>query len=205
MLLISQIVLALASLFAALLLYRQPNKLTAQSKTLAHLVTICVLLIFISSFVPIFVTEDGEDSRTFLLILTNLQLYLALPLMSSLVFCHCLNKHFSKGTWGRGSLVLLASFELCRRAEVGDYYSAGIAISCSLLIAGGFMYQRSRLVLPLVQLVTIASYSMALIIFSTELSPFKVSNDNYYNILLGLAICLICYCFGKNLSTTPRV
>lgn len=201
MLLTSQIVLAVASLFAALLLYRQPKQLTDQSKKVAHIVTICTLLIFISSVVPIFVTETGTDSRTFLLMLVNLQLYLALPLMSSVIFFSCLNRHFSKAAWGRWSLVLLASFELCRRAQFGEYYSVAIAIGCSLLIAAGFIYQRSRFVPLWIQLLAISSYVIALVVFSTALSLFQFSNDSYYNMMLGCSVCLICYCFGKNLST----
>jgi hypothetical protein len=206
MLFLSYIVLAIASLFAALLPYRQPKSLTEQSSVIASLLVLCCLFIFLSTVLPLFIGQTSNDN-TLVLMLENLHRYLALPLLTSVVLAISLDKHFKKGTWGRWSLVLLASFELCRRAEVGDMYSFSLALICGLLITFSVIYCKRDVISDnlVIKLAAVICYLSALWLFSNDALIVTFENtlvsSIYYNLTLAVSLVLICFIAGKRLTT----
>ena len=204
MLIFSQIMLAAASIFAALLLYRQPQPLTVHSKTVASIIATCCMFILLSALLPLVITGNSEEKLVLLRIFSNLQYYLALPLMSSVILLTCLGKNYSKGAWGRWSLVLLASFELCRRALVGEQYSMAIAIAIILSVAIGLLYHRSTLSAIALPIAAIVSFTTSILLFSPELSIIDLSDQARYNFSLAVSLCLVCLCFGQKLKTLTK-
>jgi len=203
MLSFSYFMLALASIIAALLPYRQSAPLAEKSKRVASIVSACCLLIFLSAIVPLIVNGNSEDSQILRQIFDNLQLYLALPLISTIIMSYGIGKDYSKAAWGRWSLVLLAMFELCRRADIGDYYSISIAVLSSVCIAIGLIYKVS--IVNKVPVIALLSFALATIMLSPNLS-LNIATDSLreaclYNFSLSAALCLVCLCFGKRLST----
>lgn len=203
MLFFSYLVLAIASIIAALLLYRQSAPLTKKSKVAASIVSICCLFITVSAITPLMVNGPSDDSEMLRLMFSNLHLYLALPLISTIILFKGIGKDYSKAAWGRWSLVLLALFELCRRAEVGEYYSVSIAVIGSFCIAIGLIYKQEKLtVMPVIALL---SFAGATLIFSPYMqinSSFDHLRDlSVYNFVLAMSLCLVNFCFGKRLNT----
>ena len=206
MLFFSYLVLAIASIIAALLLYRQNASLTEKSKVAASIVSICCLFITVSAITPLMVNGPSDDSEMLRLMFTNLHLYLALPLISTIILFKGIGKDYSKAAWGRWSLVLLALFELCRRAEVGEYYSVSIAVIGSFCIAAGLTYKQKKLtVTPVIALL---SFAGATLIFSPHIRIYNSFDHlrelSTYNILLALSLCIVNFCFSKRLETLPK-
>lgn len=206
MLIFSAIVLAIASLFAALLPYRQPKSLTEQSSVIASLLVLCCLFIFLSTVLPLFIGQTSDDN-TLVLMLENLHRYLALPLLTSVILATSLDKHFKKGTWGRWSLVLLASFELCRRAEVGDIYSLSLTLISGSLITFSLIYCKRDVISSdiLMKLAAIVCYLSALWLFSNDalIATFEntPTSSISYNLTLAASLVLIFFITGKRLTT----
>lgn len=206
MLISSYIILAIASLFAALLPYRQSKSLTEQSSVVASLLALCSLFIFFSSVLPLFIGQSSADN-TFVLMLENLHRYLALPLLSSVILALSLGKHFKKGTWGRWSLVLLASFELCRRAEIGDIYSSSLAVVNGLIIAFSILYNKHNANSNslFIKLAAVLCYLSALWLFSNDafiiMLESSITNATLYNLTLAPSLILISFIAGKRLTT----
>jgi len=206
MLFFSYLVLALASIMAALLVYRQSAPLTEKSKVAASIVAICSLLITLSAITPLVVNGRSDDSEMLRLMFSNLQLYLALPLICTIILFRGIGKDYSKAAWGRWSLVLLALFELCRRAEVGDYYSVSIAVLGSFCIAAGLIYKQTKLTaLPVIASISFAGSAL---MFSPHIqinsSLDHLRELSTYNIVLALSLCLVSFCFSKRLDTHSK-
>ncbi|MCJ8297349.1 MAG: hypothetical protein MJK13_00225 [Pseudomonadales bacterium] len=202
MLTLTSLVLVICSLFSALLLYRQPSRLSDQSKNIAGIISVCCTFIAAAALLPLFFDPNSEDSEVFLLMLENLLQYLALPLLCSAYLSISLAKSFSRGTWGRWSLVLLAIFELCRRAEVGDYYSATIAIGTSLLFAVSLFYRITDYSLSslLTRFIATISYAASALLFAKNYSLLETPDVSYFNLCLGLALILFSLVLSKKLA-----
>ncbi len=202
MAILSSLVLVFASLFSALLAYRQPAKLTADSKTIASIITLCAIFISLSALIPIFFQTSGEQQDIFRLMLQNLQQYLAIPLLCSVFLSISFNKTFTKATWGRWSLVLLATFELCRRAEVGEAYSTSLVIISSALILFSLFFNKPNKTAAdyLTAGVAATSYSAAMLLFSSS-SMLDLSNLIAFNLCLSIALIALGLHFGKRLIT----
>ena len=202
MLTLTSLVLVICSLLSSLLLYRQPARLSDQSKNIAGIISLCSAFIAAAALLPLFFDATSADSTVFLLMLENLLQYLALPLLCSAYLSISLGKHFSRTTWGRWSLVLLAIFELCRRAEVGDYYSATIAIATSLLFTVSLFYQLTDFSLSslLCRLVAALSYAAAALLFAANYSLLEHANASYFNLSLSLSLILLSHVLAKKLT-----
>lgn len=204
---ISQIVLGVGSLFAALLLYRQSQPLTAQSKVIASLLAICCFFISASALLSLLIVDNSEATDTFTLMLRNLHFFLAIPLFSSILLASCVNKQFSKATWGRWSLVLIAIFELCRRAEIGQLYSDLVIYSSCLavtysLLSATFLGDKQKLSADLLyKSIAIISYTSSLLLFSDKSIVGKTSDATLYNITLTLGLVFIYLLSAKKLTT----
>lgn len=61
-----------------------------------------------------------EQQSTLSLMLEQLCLYAALPLLVAVEAANFFNKHWSRQIWGRVLLAIAATFELCRRNNVLD-------------------------------------------------------------------------------------
>jgi hypothetical protein len=190
---ISSIVLITCCFFAAILPYRQPQKLPDQARPLASLSALSCLFIALSAVISLFVSNSGNVSQAVVIIFDNLASYLALPLLSSLIVSACSKRYLTKATWGRVSLVMLATFEVCRRAEIGDIYSNMIAISSSLVIAACLLiWQKGNAKLLFANIVTLISYSLATVVLSKMLAT-QYQNIVLYQCFLGLALVGITY------------
>jgi hypothetical protein len=203
---LSYVVLSLASLFAAILLYRQPYKLTQQSKINASLIGLSCMFICSSAVLPLFINPEGEQSSTLLLMLENLHQFLALPLLCSVLLSIKLDRAFTKGTWGRWCLALIASFELCRRAEIGDYYSHGTAIICLAIVAFGLLYKPVDTTAKtyLIRILALICFGSANLMFNNNALIDLYSNTVGYNLSLSIALILICLVVNRWLETEPR-
>ena len=201
MLTLSQLLLALACLLGVLLLYRQPHKLNEASKIYTRLIFVCCMFLFASTLVKLLVTGT-EQTLVLLTIVDNLQSYLAIPLLCSLFVCIRLKKHFSLAAWGRWSLVLIASFEICRRAEIAQSYNDALILSACLFIAGSVLYKSdTNLAINFaIKLLAVGSFISAMLIFSTNNLLTLYANSALFNITLGIAVGSLCYIFGKQLG-----
>ncbi len=196
----SSFILIVCSLFAALLPYRQPQKLPDQARPLASLSALSCLFITLSAAVSLFMPSHLGDTQAVVLIFDNLANYLALPLLSCLVVSACLKRYITKATWGRVSLVLLAIFEVCRRAEIGDIYSSFIAIMTSAAIGYCLLiWLKGSSKMLLVNIATLLCYALAAVVFSkTTGSEFQ--NPALYNGFLGFSLIGIAYNLANTIS-----
>ena len=134
---ITSVALLLGCVFYAAQLFRQPETLTDNNKTLVLLLLICVVFILSAAAGQLLINEQNPDSQTLQRLLSNMKDYLAIPLIASLLLATSFNKFWSRAAWGRWVLVLIALFELGRRAEVGEQYAVILAgfTSAALLLA----------------------------------------------------------------------
>ncbi len=134
---IANIALILSCVFYAAQLFRQPKTLTDNNKTVVLLLLLCVVFIITAAAGQLFINEQRPDSQTLQRLFSNIKDYLAIPLMASLLLATSLNKFWSRAGWGRWALVLIALFELGRRAEIGEQYAMILAgfSSAALLLA----------------------------------------------------------------------
>lgn len=185
---LSSILLIICSLFAAVLPYRQPQKLSDNAKPLASLSALCALFIALSAIISLVFSGDSDDTQAVILIFDNLATYLAIPLLSFLIISAYCKRYFSKGTWGRVSLALLALFEICRRAEVGEIYSVVVASLSFISIAICLLlWLKQNRQLWLINLGTITCFGLANIVFS-QTAETQYQNINAFNLLLAIAL-----------------
>ncbi len=193
MVIFSSVLLIACSLFAAILPYRQPQKLSDQARPLASLSALSCLFVALSAIISLFVSSNLNEDQAVAIIFNNLANYLALPLLCAIVLSTFFKRFFTKATWGRISLVMLATFELCRRAEIGDIYSYSLAIGTSIAIAVClFVWQKGSSKLLLINLATAISYSLAAVIFSKAVAT-QYQSIVLYQCFLGLALIGINY------------
>lgn len=134
---IANVALILGCVFYAAQLFRQPETLTDNNKTLVLLMLISVVFILSSAAGQLLINAQNPDSQTLQRLLSNMKDYLAIPLIASLLLATSFNKFWSRAGWGRWVLVLIALFELARRAEFGEQYAIVLAgfTSVALLLA----------------------------------------------------------------------
>jgi hypothetical protein len=129
---ISEFLLILGSIFAAAQLFRQPEKLTEQTKTFAMLITLSLGFIAASALGEILLSGENQDSQTMARLLTQLKIFIAIPLISSLITAARFGYFFSRAAWGRWVLALFAMFELMRRMGLGVEYTQVLSVLCAL-------------------------------------------------------------------------
>lgn len=134
---IANVALILGCVFYAAQLFRQPESLTDNNKTLVLLLLLSVIFILAAAAGQLLINQQNPDSQTLQRLLSNMKDYLAIPLIASLLLATSFNKFWSRAGWGRWVLVLIALFELGRRAEVGDQYAVILAgfTAVALLLA----------------------------------------------------------------------
>jgi hypothetical protein len=133
----ANLAIILSCVFYAAQLFRQPKTLTDNNRTLVLLLLLCVVLIMASAAGHLLISEQSQNSQTLQRLLSNMKDYLAIPLIASLLLATSFNKFWSRAGWGRWVLVLIAMFELARRAEFGEQYAMVLAgfTSVALLLA----------------------------------------------------------------------
>ena len=204
MVIFSSLLLIICSLFAAILPYRQPQKLSDQARPLASLSALSCLFIALSAIISLLTSSNAKGDQAVGIIFDNLANYLALPLLCALVLSAFFTRFMTKATWGRVSLVMLATFELCRRAEVGDIYSYLLAISMSIAITACLLvWQKGSSKLLLVNLTTAISYSLAVVMFSKTVAT-QYESIVLYQCLMGLALVGINYNLSIAIAKTER-
>ncbi|MEH6443439.1 MAG: hypothetical protein V7784_06045 [Oceanospirillaceae bacterium] len=211
----SSLILAVASLLAALLLFRQPVKLSDSSKVLASVIGLCAVFICIASISPLIVSANSHDGKTFALMIENLRQYLALPLFGSAFLSLTINRTFSRASWGRWSLALLATFELCRRTQAGEYYGISLGILTSLIIGFCIFYQADKnikLVKQLLNVSAVSCFVLAMLIFNNEalfslnivptsiIEPLTNISLSWYNFFLAYSLLVLCSLFSEKLA-----
>lgn len=207
MITISFLLLLVGCVVAALVLFRQPHKLCDASKVYTRIIFVCCMFIFANTLLALIVNAGWQQTSVLVTMFENLQIYLAVPLLSSLFICISMNKHFSQAAWGRWSLVLLAGFEICRRAQVIDIYSDSLIIAASLAIVLSVFYkgkiEPNVGLLP--KLIASISFVAAMLILSPDSLIPRYSDDASFNITLALALSSLCYIFGKHLGAQSLV
>lgn len=129
----------LGCIVCAALLFRQPEKLNEQSKTLASLILMAVAFIAASEVGQLTLTNSSQDAQTMQRLLSNLATYISTPLMASLLFAASFGYYFSRRGWGRWVLALFAMFELMRRMELGVSYSVVLGAITVAALAVAFV------------------------------------------------------------------
>lgn len=195
---LSFVLLGMSSIIAALLMFRQPRKLTSSAKEVTSIVVISYLFITLAAFISPWLDPLDKQNRVLLQMLNNLHYFLAIPLLCSCFASIRFKKNWSKAAWGRWSLVLLALFELFRRAELGSSYGQMIAIAFPLTIAICLLYQLQSQKIVL-YIATIICSVAALSIFS-EYSPTSLKNAVYSNIFLSITLILCSLSFSQQLT-----
>ncbi len=146
---IANVAIILSCVFFAAQLFRQPETLTDNNKSVVVLLLLCVVLIMASAAGQILISEHSQNSQTLQRLLSNMKDYLAIPLIASLLLATSFNKFWSRAGWGRWVLVLIAMFELARRAEVGDHYAMILAGFTSVALLLAFIrYSQANIRLP---------------------------------------------------------
>ncbi|MFT5706338.1 MAG: hypothetical protein ACI9ES_000617 [Oceanospirillaceae bacterium] len=216
----SSLILAVASLLAALLLFRQPVKLSHSSKVLASVVSLCAVFICIASISPLLVNTNSNDGKTFALMIENLRQYLAVPLFGSAFLSLTINRNFSRASWGRWSLALLATFELCRRTQAGEYYGISLGVLTSLIIGFCIFYQADKNIKPAQWLLNVSAVScfvLAMLIFNKEalislnimpatiIQPLTDISFSWYNFFLAYSLLVLCSLFSEKLANIRKI
>lgn len=198
----SYILLLVSCVVAALLLFRQPHKLCDASKVYTRIIFVCCMFIFANTLLALIVNTGWQQTSVLVTMFDNLQTYLAVPLLCSLFVCISMNKHFSQAAWGRWSLVMLASFEICRRAEVIDIYTDSLNIAASLAIVFSVLYKGPTKpnISMLVTLIASSSFASAMLLLSSNSLMSELSHRALFNVALAASLCLLCYIFGKHLG-----
>jgi hypothetical protein len=199
---VSFLLLLVSCVVAALVLFRQPHKLCDASKVYTRIIFVCCMFIFANTLLALIINAGWQQTSVLVTMFENLQIYLAVPLLCSLFVCISMNKHFSQAAWGRWSLVLLASFEICRRAEVIDIYTDFLNIVASLAILLSVLYKGP--IKPdinmLVKLAAGTSFASAMLLLSPNSLTPELSNSALFNVTLAVSLCSLCYIFGKHLG-----
>lgn len=180
-----------ALLVCALLLAGRSYRV-AEQQTLSSMMVISLAAAFIAaaSLMTLARPAATGDILVFQRILDNLAYYAGIPLLASAVVDLAWNKQWSRAAWGRWLLVLFALFELCRRSQVGEEYSQGMAIitALALCIASLKLYGAIQRLSGVLSAATLAS---ALLIFSaTSLTP-EHRDSGLYALNLALALLLL--------------
>ncbi|SFG93734.1 hypothetical protein [Neptunomonas qingdaonensis] len=159
---IANLALILGCVFYAAQLFRQPKTLTDNNKTVVLLLLLSVVFIIAAAAGQLLINAQNPDSQTLQRLLSNMKDYLALPLISSLLLATSFNKFWSRVGWGRWVLVLIALFELARRAEVGEQYAIILAgFSSAALLLAFIRYAQANIRLPGLVGALLASLSIA--------------------------------------------
>lgn len=121
----------------AALLFRQPERLTDSNRSFALLIALSAGFIAASALGAMVLDAQSTDSQTMLRFLDNLKIYIALPLIASLILAAGFEYFFSRAAWGRWVLALFALFELLRRLGHGEVYTEVLLWSCVAALALG--------------------------------------------------------------------
>ncbi|MGB1239665.1 MAG: hypothetical protein ACPG4U_15725 [Pseudomonadales bacterium] len=188
---LSLLVLLLAALYSAALPYRQRAKLREDVSATASMIALSGIFIALSSATEFYLWLTGQVPETLGTMLFNLQHYLAIPLWCSAIACLCWPKFFSKGSWGRWSLALLAAFELCRRAQVSDHFALTLAALCCAIVITAMLVVRQQI--TIFSILGSLLLAAALLLFATNVDLAGLANALYYNIALAFALVFISF------------
>lgn len=163
---IANVALILGCIFYAAQLFRQPETLTVNNRTLVLLLLISVVFILAAAVGQLLINQQHQDSQTLQRLLSNMKDYLAIPLIASLLLATSFNKFWSRAAWGRWVLVLIALFELGRRAEVGEQYAVILAGFSSVALLLAFV-RYSQTGIRLVGLIGALLASLSIAVYGT--------------------------------------
>ncbi|MBY4678301.1 hypothetical protein [Marinobacterium arenosum] len=184
---LNSLVLLLAAAIAAGLLYRGAERVAEQQRGHLLVLSLASGFIALSGLAELLLDSTGQDSQTLKRLLTNLADYAALPLIGSALLALARGWQWSQAAWGRWLLVLFALFELFRRAELGNDYSAALVLvvaACWLL--GSLLLGAARQPLLLLG----ALLAAATLVLLSPHSPLAATGlPQLYG--LGLAVALL--------------
>ncbi|WP_151705687.1 hypothetical protein [Nitrincola alkalilacustris] len=120
---LSSIALLLSSVLTCLWLLQQHKGLESEAHHLVRVFAVSSLFLAADAMGNMLLSSEGTDQATLRLMLNNLALYAALPLIATTLLAMAKGWHWSMAGWGRWLLGLIAFFELTRRMEYGNYYT----------------------------------------------------------------------------------
>lgn len=120
---LSSIALLLSSLFTSLWLLQQHKGLAGEAHHLVRVFAVSSLFLAAGALGNLLLSSEGIDQATLRLMLSNLALYAALPLIATALLAIGKGWYWSMAGWGRWLLGLIALFELTRRMEYGNVYT----------------------------------------------------------------------------------
>lgn len=130
------LVLLAAALFSAVLMFRQTEDTSEEQRLLLKVSSLALVFVAVAALGRLTLTGSSQDIETLQRMLDNLALYVALPLLATVMLGQAMQWHWSRAGWGRWLLGLFALFELCRRMELGATYTLVMGIAVSLVLLG---------------------------------------------------------------------
>lgn len=183
-LIIGNIVLLICALYLAGRSYR----VGSEQYTSGFTISLSAAFLAASAVASILLTgSSDQDQQTMLRMLNNLGYYAAIPLIASAMVADAIGQNWSKPAWGRWLLVLLALFELTRRAQYGLEYSQIMAV----LVAASMLFAAIRFSNGLARLGSFfaaAAIAAAALLFSPVTLMPEYQNALLYPLALGLML-----------------
>lgn len=184
-------------LICALFITERSYRLGGEHNTSATVISLSGAFIAASAAASMLLTGTGDqDQQTLLRILNNLAYYAAIPLIGSALFAMAHGYNWQKPAWGRWLLVLLALFELTRRAEAGTEYTQLMAVATSAAMLYAAIRFRDN-----VARLGCAAGAILLAAAALLLSPVTLLPEYQHALGYPVAIGLMLLCCGL---TLPR-
>jgi len=120
---LSSTALLLSSALTCLWLLQQHKGLASEAHHLVRVFAVSSLFLAADAMGNLLLSNEGTDQATLKLMLSNLALYVALPLIATVLLAIGKGWYWLMAGWGRWLLGLIALFELTRRMEYGNYYT----------------------------------------------------------------------------------
>ena len=178
----------IALLICALYLAGRSYRVGSEQYTSGFTISLSATFLAASAVASILLTgSSDQDQQTLLRMLNNLGYYAAVPLIASAMVADAIGQNWSKPAWGRWLLVLLALFELTRRAQYGLEYSQimAVLVAASMLFAA---IRFSNMLARLGSLVAAASIAAAALLFSPVTLMPEYQSALLYPLALGLML-----------------
>lgn len=178
----------IALLICALHLAGRSYRVGGEHYTSGFTISLSAAFLAASAMASILLTGSADqDQQTLLRILNNLGYYAAVPLIASAMVADAIGQNWSKPAWGRWLLVLLALFELTRRAQYGLEYTQIMAV----LVAASMLFSAIRFsgtLARLGSLVAAVSITAAALLFSPVSLVPEYQSTLLYPLALGLML-----------------
>ncbi|WP_409523737.1 hypothetical protein [Nitrincola sp. MINF-07-Sa-05] len=199
---LSGIALLLSSVLTCLWLLQQHKGLASEAHHLVRVFAVSSLFLAADAMGNMLLSSEGTDQATLRLMLNNLALYAALPLIATTLLAMGKGWHWSMAGWGRWLLGLIAFFELTRRMEYGNYYT-----QLMLLLVVAAVVFGSLLAAQLKAKAAGSSAALLLLLLALFASPAPLLSASaqpaIQSLLLAIALPLMAMTLHWQLKSAP--